>query len=80
MKLQKLENSESVNGPLVSVVMDGIGLGCGDEGDAAYAALFLCAAYGGLSGLIFVLYSVFSRVKFIQLAAMGSGDDGGKSD
>ena len=54
---------------------------CGDEGDAAYAALFLCAAYGGLSGLIFVLYSVFSRVKFIQLAVTGSGnDDGDKTD
>ena len=49
---------------------------CDKEGDAAYVALFLCAAYGGIVGLVFVLYSIFSRLKYIQLAIMGNSDDG----
>jgi 2,3-bisphosphoglycerate-independent phosphoglycerate mutase len=38
VKLKPHSNSERPSGPVVLVVMDGVGLGCGDEGDAVAQA------------------------------------------
>jgi hypothetical protein len=52
---------------------------CNEEGTTAYVALFLCAAYGGMTAAIFVLYNVFSRLKNVQLMLTGSSSSD-KSD
>ena len=74
MKLEKLKNFEGVSGPVLTIVMDGVGLGHGDDGDAVKRAYMP------------VLKGLLAKNPWVKLKAHGtavglpSDDDMGNSE